>query len=140
MTKPGYIRSDAERAHDRDYNIKHGRAARQQRREAALQTPEGKAAWRAAEAEVNASHRAKKRALVLAAKAHGCVDCGRTDLPPEVIDLDHVRGVKSFSLGAAARYSLPAVVAEIAKCDPRCPTCHALRHYRERVSEYGRFT
>lgn len=93
-------------------------------------------ARKAADAE---QHRAKKRALVAEAKAQGCVDCRRTDLPAEILDLDHVRGPVLFRLSDASAHSIPKVVAEIEKCEPRCPTCHALRHYRERVGEHGRF-
>lgn len=71
------------------------------------------------------------RAL-LEAKRRPCVDCG-IELPPEVMECDHVRGTKSFALtqGTVRRRTLDAVLAEIAKCDVRCPNCHRMRHYRE---------
>lgn len=70
--------------------------------------------------------------ITLAARETPCVDCG-VQLPAEVMELDHVRGVKSFSLGGRVRSYDPALVeAEVAKCDVRCPNCHRMRHYRER--------
>lgn len=74
-------------------------------------------------------------ALVIAARTGPCVDCG-LQLPPECMDLDHVRGEKLFTLAqstvAGNRWTQDQVREEIAKCDLRCPSCHRLRHYRER--------
>ena len=68
--------------------------------------------------------------LLREAKADPCVDCGLT-LPPECMELDHVRGRKRFNLcvSAAKSYGPETIRAEIAKCDVRCPNCHRLRHY-----------
>ena len=53
-------------------------------------------------------------------------------MPPEVMELDHVRGEKSFglSVGRLRLQPLDLIRAEIAKCDVRCPNCHRMRHYR----------
>ena len=85
----------------------------------------------------NDRRRQRVRDLLMAAKSAPCTDCGRDDLPPECMDLDHVRGVKRFALTvtAARPFGLEAIKAEIAKCDPRCPTCHRLRHHRERAAD-----
>lgn len=77
--------------------------------------------------------------MVTAAREAPCVDCG-ISLPPQCMDLDHVRGEKAFGLARApwARLlpgfadRLEMVAAEIAKCDVRCPNCHRLRHHRSR--------
>jgi hypothetical protein len=71
--------------------------------------------------------------LTLAARSVPCVDCG-VQLPPEVMELDHVRGEKSFGFGGSGFRERQAaeVAAEISKCDVRCPNCHRLRHYHER--------
>lgn len=95
--------------------------------------------WRSANSEKvkgyerksNARRRAKVKALIDSAKAKPCVDCG-IELPPEVMHLDHVRGEKLFGLGKPKTRRPAALRAEIAKCDVRCPNCHALRHYHER--------
>lgn len=61
-----------------------------------------------------------------------CVDCG-VILPPECMDLDHVRGEKKFSISHYAHaLKIERVEEELAKCDIRCPNCHRLRHYKEK--------
>jgi hypothetical protein len=81
-----------------------------------------------------------KAALVLAAREAPCADCG-VQHPPEVMDLDHVRGGKMFTLAqyvvARSDITLEQVEAEIAKCEVRCPTCHRLRHFNERAWRSG---
>jgi hypothetical protein len=72
---------------------------------------------------------------VLEVRSAPCVDCGMS-LPPEVMDLDHVRGEKRFSF-SQAEVARPAITPEIleeeiAKCEVRCPNCHRLRHHLER--------
>lgn len=72
--------------------------------------------------------------LTLEARQTPCVDCG-SRLPAEIMELDHVRGVKAFGFGGKIRSrTTEEVTAEIAKCEVRCPNCHRLRHYRERES------
>jgi hypothetical protein len=58
------------------------------------------------------------------------VDCG-AELPPEVMDLDHVYGDKEFTFGTNT--TIANTEREIAKCEVRCPTCHRLRHYIEQL-------
>ena len=56
-----------------------------------------------------------------------CVDCKTKDF--EVLELDHVRGVKTQKLSKMinqAKYSLSDVKEELEKCDIRCATCHRL--------------
>jgi hypothetical protein len=79
----------------------------------------------------NTKYTNKKRQMVLDAKADGCIDCGRKDLPPPLLELDHVRGERKFTMASCSGKSLKAIAAEIEKCEVRCPTCHALRHYHE---------
>jgi 5-methylcytosine-specific restriction endonuclease McrA len=82
-------------------------------------------------ADRRAVRREANFALVEAAKTGPCLDCGRDDLPPEAMDLDHVpeRGEKVFGVnrGTVGRRTRAVVQAEIAKCDRVCPTCHRLR-------------
>jgi integrase len=78
------------------------------------------------------------RVLLAEAKAGGCVDCRRTDLPIEVLDFDHVHGQPEIRLAQATQYGIGRVQRELAKCEVRCPTCHALRHWRARQNSYGR--
>lgn len=87
------------------------------------------------EADRRAYKRRPKVALILDARRRPCVDCGN-EYPPEVMELDHVRGRKAFGLYPRgvqqAEITLDDIRAEIAKCEPRCPTCHRLRHHYER--------
>lgn len=55
---------------------------------------------------------------------HPCVDCGSTDI--RVLEFDHVRRDKSFSISTALReaYSVEKVADEVSKCDVRCANCH----------------
>lgn len=66
----------------------------------------------------------KKQWLVDYLKDHPCVDCGEADL--DVLEFDHVRGVKLFVISGAIRVgrSLKAIISEVAKCDVRCANCH----------------
>ncbi len=66
----------------------------------------------------------RNRAIVDQAKAGGCVDCGIKDI--RVLDFDHVRGEKSFTI-ASGDHGPSKVVAEIAKCEVRCSNCHRIR-------------
>lgn len=93
-------------------------------------------------AETKASHKRRYdrgAAIIRAAKAGPCVDCG-VCLPPAAMDLDHVRGEKLFSVCNWITTRLPKgtnrmdmLRDEIAKCDLRCPNCHRMRHLRDRV-------
>lgn len=66
--------------------------------------------------------------------SHPCVDCGESD--PEVLDFDHVRGVKIRSVFemACAATSIKRLVEEIEKCEMRCANCHR-RITRKREQE-----
>lgn len=60
-----------------------------------------------------------------------CMDCG-VFYPGEVMDYDHVRGVKSFAVSALNKCSLARVCEEIEKCDLVCSNCHRIRHINRR--------
>src|SRR4029079_11652695 len=70
--------------------------------------------WRKRENE----RRKAIRESIDAAKMRPCTDCGRW-YPPEAMDVDHVRGEKRFNIGSTKGRpeTLPAIRAEIAKCD-----------------------
>jgi DNA-directed RNA polymerase subunit RPC12/RpoP len=70
-----------------------------------------------------------RKKIVREAKEIPCIDCGK-QYPPEVMDLDHIRGQKEFQLSLAHAYSVERIRKEIAKCEVRCPTCHRLRHWK----------
>lgn len=70
-------------------------------------------------------------------ESHACEDCGNF-YPAYVMDFDHVRGQKSFSIGTAigtGTLSKDALRAEIAKCEIVCANCHRERtHYRKSLT------
>ncbi len=59
-----------------------------------------------------------------------CPDCGVT-YPYYVMDFDHVRGEKKFSLGHALKMvsSIEALLEETDKCEVVCANCHRERTY-----------
>jgi hypothetical protein len=66
--------------------------------------------------------------LLNEAKSVPCVDCG-IRYPTWVMQFDHVRGTKDFTLANARihGYSLQKIRDEIAKCEIVCANCHAQR-------------
>ena len=69
-----------------------------------------------------------KDRIIMEAKRKPCSDCGQR-FPLCVMDFDHVRGNKLFSLGHANGKGITEemVYAEIAKCDLVCANCHRIR-------------
>ncbi len=59
---------------------------------------------------------------------HPCVDCGESD--PVVLEFDHVRGEKRFTIARAVSGSTRSwklIKIEIDKCEVRCANCHVRR-------------
>jgi hypothetical protein len=73
--------------------------------------------------------------MVEAAKARPCADCGR-QLSPWQMDFDHVSGKKVERVSQLAHQtgSIRLVLAEIAKCEVVCATCHRNRTHFRRLS------
>jgi hypothetical protein len=82
-------------------------------------------------AERNERLQAERQPYIDAARATGCVDCGWKDVP-QALEFDHVHGPRRFSVPGAGGATLEVFLAEMAKCEVRCPTCHRLRHMKER--------
>ena len=61
--------------------------------------------------------------------ASGCADCGYNE-DPVALQFDHVRGVKTGTVGSMVHYSRERLDAEIAKCVVRCANCHAIKTWR----------
>jgi len=62
--------------------------------------------------------------------AHPCADCGEGDV--RLLDFDHREGSgKQADVMRLVQcgYSVERVMAEIAKCDVRCRSCHAMVTY-----------
>lgn len=99
--------------------------------------------WRQRHPEEYLAYRKKRqlelRNIIDSAKDVPCADCS-IRYPSYVMTFDHVRGVKSFSLGRVARYwsiSLKKLLDVIAKCDVVCSNCHAIRTFSRRDDLYG---
>jgi len=61
-----------------------------------------------------------------------CLDCGG-QFPPYVMEYDHVRGTKRFSIGKMANHARERVLEEIAKCELVCCACHRIRSHERRA-------
>ena len=61
----------------------------------------------------------------------GCVDCGYNK-HPAALHFDHVRGTKSFLVGARKLCSRERMIEEMSKCEVRCANCHAIRTMERR--------
>jgi hypothetical protein len=77
-------------------------------------------------ARTKAAKRAAKDFIGQYLMMHSCVDCGEEDV--RVLEFDHRPGVEKTAEVmrlVALGYGLNRVAAEMAKCDVRCPNCHA---------------
>lgn len=75
-----------------------------------------------------ARNQLKKRKIIDQIKLdRGCMDCGYNKYP-FVLQFDHVRGQKQFTIGTSiGNRPLQALLDEIEKCDVVCGNCHAVR-------------
>lgn len=105
-----------------------------------MQTVEEKRAYQRAHYHANKEmwrrkrmkYERKNRALILAAKDKPCTDCGGR-WHPLVMEFDHLPGTEKLgNLGDLylRKVGLKTILAEIAKCEVVCPTCHRLRTLR----------
>lgn len=80
-------------------------------------------------------YRAPRVALIDAATARGCTDCGLVNLEhPEIFDFDHVREGKAKPVSNyLTSGTLEELAEEIARCEVVCSNCHRIRT-RSRVS------
>lgn len=84
-----------------------------------------------AKKKANQAHRAKNRELVQEEKSKPCADCGRS-YPYYVMDFDHVRGKKAFTIGASMSKPARVLREEIKKCDVVCANCHRIRTHKRK--------
>ena len=78
--------------------------------------------------------RSRQRLLFLRSIKEGevCEDCKKA-FPPCVLDFDHVRGEKLFSIGTATARSLSSLMEELQKCEIVCANCHRVRTFVRRT-------
>jgi hypothetical protein len=79
--------------------------------------------------DLRARRRKRNHELVAQAKSKPCMDCGQSFIP-FVMDLDHVRCKKLFTLSQHGVLPVFAIKKEIAKCDTVCSNCHRLRTWQ----------
>lgn len=75
---------------------------------------------------------ARNLSVIRKAKSNPCTDCGQS-YPFYVMDFDHVRGIKRFSLSKVHGRSLAVIETEMAKCEIVCANCHRERTYSRNV-------
>lgn len=72
-------------------------------------------------------------AIVNKAKDKPCSDC-KVKYAPHIMQFDHVRGEKKFTIGEMVhKRSIAMLVEEISKCEVVCANCHADRTYQRRI-------
>ena len=82
-----------------------------------------------AAARAAAERRWRTEWIVMYLRYWGCADCGEDD--PVVLDFDHVRGDKRFSISSAlVEVPFAEILKEILKCDVVCANCHRRRTAR----------
>jgi hypothetical protein len=105
-----------------------------------MKTPEEKRAYQRAHYHANKEkwrekrqrYEQKIRNVILAGKDKPCADCTR-QWHPLVMEYDHLPGTnKRVNLGdpVARKFGIKSILAEIAKCEVVCPTCHRIRTLR----------
>jgi hypothetical protein len=70
----------------------------------------------------------KKDWLVAFKEKAGCKDC-KKKLPHYMLEFDHCRGSKVFSMGMVAHRSWHSIFEEMDKCDVVCANCHKSREW-----------
>ena len=75
-------------------------------------------------------------ALIRGIKDVPCLDCGGR-FPACVMDFDHVRGEKKFSIAQRLFKSPKTLLVEIEKCEIVCSNCHRIR--TEKRGQYSKY-
>lgn len=58
-----------------------------------------------------------------------CIDCG--DGRWQVLEFDHVKGIKKYNISAMYTLSLEKIKQEITKCEIRCANCHRMKTIKQ---------
>ena len=138
--------------HQRHYRANKAKYAASARRYVNRQLAMNEAAFRARKQQTSARYRKRHPERVLSSttlanrrkvaelreffrnlKNRPCCDCDG-NFPYCVMEFDHTRGKKLFSIGAqtAARYAFRIVLEEVEKCDIVCANCHRIRTCKRR--------
>ena len=85
-------------------------------------------------------NRTTKYEYIKSMKARPCMDC-KVQYPAYVMQFDHVRGRKSFTIGSAfSKKTMAEIRTEIAKCEVVCANCHAERTHVRRIARLKKRT
>lgn len=82
----------------------------------------------------NRRHRNLKRELVARLRDVPCMDC-KQSYPSYVMEFDHTRGAKLFSIAKAVTQGYKALSEELLKCDVVCANCHLVRTYDKKQTQ-----
>ena|SRR4030042_15749 len=81
-------------------------------------------------------NRSTKYEYIKGEKDKPCADC-KIKYPPYVMQFDHVRGRKGFTIGSHyMKKTMEQIKNEIAKCEVVCANCHAKRTHTRRVARF----
>lgn len=70
----------------------------------------------------------KRDAFAKIKESMPCTDCGKY-YPACVMDFDHVKGTKKFSISRILDWSPAKLNKELSKCEIVCANCHRIRTY-----------
>lgn len=70
--------------------------------------------------------------LIAAAKDVPCPDCGLR-FAPDLMDFDHVRGIKLANVSELVGSTTKRLLAEMRKCEVVCCGCHRIRTRNRRL-------
>jgi hypothetical protein len=88
---------------------------------------------------VRARKAARRQLLATIKLERGCIDCGYRS-ESRFLQFDHRDpSAKSFTISNQLMKPLEIVMAEVAKCDVRCASCHEIRSAAERHNVNRRF-
>ena len=91
--------------------------------------------WRANKGEQHRKYMETRRrngiAFLALLKDVPCLDCNNR-YPHYVMEFDHVRGQKQFTISQHPRDSHKTLLAEVKKCDIVCANCHRIRTHNRR--------
>lgn len=87
---------------------------------------------------IKGENRTTKYAYIKSVKDVPCTDCKKR-YPAYVMQFDHVRGRKGFTIGSSFhKKTMAQIKLEIAKCEVVCANCHAERTHKRRIARLKR--
>ena len=94
--------------------------------------PEKLAKRKVLSAKLGREYTKRNQVLRASFKARPCADCN-IQYPFYVMQFDHVKGQKAFTISQRSQASKKILIEEIAKCEVVCANCHAIRTYTRKL-------